>query len=50
LLASTLTPPRTPRGLVVRARLLELLDAGVEGRLTPLTGPAGSGKTVLLGS
>jgi LuxR family transcriptional regulator, maltose regulon positive regulatory protein len=50
LLASKLTPPRTPRGLVVRARLLELLDAGVEGRLTPLTGPAGSGKTVLLSS
>jgi LuxR family maltose regulon positive regulatory protein len=29
---------------------LELLDAGVQGRLTLLTGPAGSGKTVLLSS
>src|SRR4029453_2685042 len=50
LLASKLTPPRTPRWLVARGRLLELLDAGVQGRLTLLTGPAGSGKTVLLSS
>jgi LuxR family transcriptional regulator, maltose regulon positive regulatory protein len=50
LLASKLTPPRLPRWLVARARLLELLDAGVQGRLTLLTGPAGSGKTVLLSS
>jgi LuxR family maltose regulon positive regulatory protein len=35
---------------VARQRLLELLDAGVQGRLTLLTGPAGSGKTVLLSS
>jgi LuxR family transcriptional regulator, maltose regulon positive regulatory protein len=48
LLASKLTPPRTPRWLVARGRLLELLDAGIQGRLTLLTGPAGSGKTVLL--
>jgi LuxR family transcriptional regulator, maltose regulon positive regulatory protein len=50
LLASKLTPPRIPRWLVARVRLLELLDAGVQGRLTLLTGPAGSGKTVLLSS
>jgi LuxR family transcriptional regulator, maltose regulon positive regulatory protein len=50
LLASKLTPPRIPRWLVARGRLLELLDAGVQGRLTLLTGPAGSGKTVLLSS
>jgi LuxR family transcriptional regulator, maltose regulon positive regulatory protein len=50
LLASKLTPPRTPRWLVARGRLLELLDAGVQDRLTVLTGPAGSGKTVLLSS
>src|SRR5215218_8299912 len=50
LLASKLTPPRTPRWLVARGRLLESLDAGVQGRLTLLTGPAGSGKTVLLSS
>jgi LuxR family maltose regulon positive regulatory protein len=50
LLASKLAPPRTPRWLVARGRLLELLDAGVQSRLTLLTGPAGSGKTVLLSS
>src|SRR5215216_1655998 len=50
LLASKLTPPRTARWLVARARLLELLDAGIQGRLTLLIGPAGSGKTVLLSS
>jgi LuxR family transcriptional regulator, maltose regulon positive regulatory protein len=50
LLASKLSPPRTPRRLVARGRLVELLDAGVQGRLTLLTGPAGSGKTVLLSS
>src|ERR671913_1257156 len=50
LLASKLTPPRPPRWLVARGRLLELLDAGVQGRLTLLIGPAGSGKTVLLSS
>jgi LuxR family transcriptional regulator, maltose regulon positive regulatory protein len=49
-LASKLSPPRAPRWLVARGRLLELLDAGVQGRLTVLTGPAGSGKTVLLSS
>ena len=35
---------------MARGRLLESLDAGVQGRLTLLTGPAGSGKTVLLSS
>jgi LuxR family maltose regulon positive regulatory protein len=50
LLVSKLSPPRPPRWAVARARLLELLDAGVQGRLTLLTGPAGSGKTVLLSS
>src|SRR5918995_1446374 len=50
LLASKLTPPRPPRWLVARGRLVELLDAGVQDRLTVLTGPAGSGKTVLLSS
>jgi LuxR family maltose regulon positive regulatory protein len=50
MLASKLNPPTAPRWLVARARLLELLDAGVQGPVTVLTGPAGSGKTVLLGS
>jgi hypothetical protein len=35
---------------VVRPRLFELLEVGVQGPLTLLTGPAGSGKTVLLSS
>jgi LuxR family transcriptional regulator, maltose regulon positive regulatory protein len=50
LLASKLSLPITPRWLVARGRLLESLDAGVQGRLTLLTGPAGSGKTVLVSS
>jgi LuxR family maltose regulon positive regulatory protein len=50
LAASKLNPPRTPRWLVARARLLALLDARVQGPVTLLTGPAGSGKTVLLSS
>jgi LuxR family maltose regulon positive regulatory protein len=50
LLASKLAPPRPPRWQVARGRLLELLDAGVQGRLTLLIGPAGSGKTVMLSS
>jgi LuxR family maltose regulon positive regulatory protein len=50
LAASKLNPPRTPRWLVARARLLALLDARVHGPVTLLTGPAGSGKTVLLSS
>src|SRR5918993_2251150 len=50
LLASKLSLPRPPRWLVARGRLVELLDAGVQGRLTLLIGPAGSGKTVLLSS
>ena len=50
LLASKLSLPITSRWLVARGRLLESLDVGVQGRLTLLTGPAGSGKTVLLSS
>ena len=50
LSAFKLRPPRTPRWLVGRARLLELLDAGVQGPVTLLIGPAGSGKTALLSS
>src|SRR4029453_6621994 len=50
LLASKLSLPITPRWLVARGRLLGALDAGGEGRLTLLTGPAGSGKTVLVSS
>jgi LuxR family transcriptional regulator, maltose regulon positive regulatory protein len=41
-------PPPLPSTLVHRPRLLELVDAGVRGPLTVLSGPAGAGKTTLL--
>ncbi len=49
------TPPEIrsrvlPRNWVPRARLDELLDQAVRGRLTVLVAPAGSGKTVMLQS
>lgn len=50
LLASKVTVPDLPAGLVARQRLFELLRAGVEGPLTLLAAPAGFGKTVLLAS
>jgi LuxR family maltose regulon positive regulatory protein len=42
--------PRPPRPLVVRPRLFDFLDRGVEGPLTLVCAPAGSGKTALLSS
>ena len=48
LLASSLCPPPLQADLIPRARLLALLDAGLERRLTLLLAPAGSGKTTLL--
>jgi LuxR family maltose regulon positive regulatory protein len=44
-----LTPP-TPRHLIHRTRLLEILDRGVMEGLVLLSAPAGAGKTVLLSS
>ena len=49
LIATKLRPPRTPKNLVVRARLLERLERDPERRLTLLSAPAGFGKTTLLG-
>jgi LuxR family transcriptional regulator, maltose regulon positive regulatory protein len=40
--------PDLPDALVTRARLLDLLEEGVRGRLTLLSAPAGTGKTVLV--
>jgi LuxR family maltose regulon positive regulatory protein len=40
--------PATRRGAIIRPRLLAMLDAGSDGPLTLVTGPPGSGKTVLL--
>jgi LuxR family maltose regulon positive regulatory protein len=48
LLTSKLAVPVLPNGLVIRRRLVEMLDAGVRGPLTVLSAPAGWGKTALL--
>jgi LuxR family maltose regulon positive regulatory protein len=50
LLATKLTPPRTPLRQVLRPRLIDLLDAGTRQLLTLLSAPAGAGKTALLAS
>jgi LuxR family maltose regulon positive regulatory protein len=50
LLATKLTPPRTPLRQVFRPRLIDLLDAGTRQPLTLLSAPAGAGKTALLAS
>jgi LuxR family maltose regulon positive regulatory protein len=50
LLATKLTPPRTPLRQVFRPRLIGLLDAGTRQPLTLLSAPAGAGKTALLAS
>ncbi len=49
LVATKLRPPRPPKNLVVRPRLLERLERDPERRLTLLSAPAGFGKTTLLG-
>ncbi|MDQ2904142.1 MAG: hypothetical protein M3Y81_11380 [Chloroflexota bacterium] len=43
-----LQPPRLPSTLVPRGRLLARLDRGLEGSLTLISAPAGSGKTTLV--
>jgi LuxR family transcriptional regulator, maltose regulon positive regulatory protein len=48
LLASKLTAPSMPGRMVVRPRLLALLDAGVTRPVTLVAAPAGSGKTTML--
>jgi LuxR family transcriptional regulator, maltose regulon positive regulatory protein len=42
--------PRLVAGLVARPRLFALLERGAAGPVTLVTGPAGSGKTMLLSS
>jgi LuxR family transcriptional regulator, maltose regulon positive regulatory protein len=44
-----LGPPALRAGLIRRARLLSLLQTGVQAKLCLLAAPAGSGKTTLLG-
>src|SRR5258708_17356729 len=48
LLAAKLRLPRLYASLVTRPRLLTRLDAGLEGKLTLLSAPAGFGKTTLV--
>jgi LuxR family maltose regulon positive regulatory protein len=48
LLAPKLLPPRLHASLVTRPRLLARLDAGLDGKLTLLSAPAGFGKTTLV--
>ena len=48
LLRTKLRPPPVRAGLIPRARLDELLEAGSKGRLCLIDAPAGSGKTTLL--
>ncbi|MFE1411043.1 LuxR C-terminal-related transcriptional regulator [Streptomyces sp. NPDC058746] len=47
MLTVRFTVPAVPKHLVHRSGLLKRLTAGVEGPLTLVNGPAGSGKTVL---
>lgn len=48
LIGTKLYVPRPRQGLVGRARLHELLDAGGQARLTLVSAPAGFGKTTLV--
>jgi LuxR family transcriptional regulator, maltose regulon positive regulatory protein len=48
LLRTKVRPPPARTGLIRRARLDGLLEAGVRGRLCLVDAPAGSGKTTLL--
>jgi LuxR family transcriptional regulator, maltose regulon positive regulatory protein len=48
LLWTKLSPPAPRAGLVPRAGLQSLLQAGLQGKLCLLSAPAGSGKTTLL--
>ncbi|HEU5486952.1 MAG TPA: LuxR C-terminal-related transcriptional regulator [Microlunatus sp.] len=48
LLGTKMYVPKLRRGLVGRPRLMALMDAGVDARLTLVAAPAGFGKTTLL--
>jgi LuxR family transcriptional regulator, maltose regulon positive regulatory protein len=50
VLKTKFSVPRGPITMVSRSRLLDSLDAGVQGPLTLLAAPAGAGKTALLSS
>jgi LuxR family maltose regulon positive regulatory protein len=48
LLQTKLYAPRVRREIVPRSRLIERLNAGLQGKLTLISAPAGFGKTTLL--
>jgi LuxR family maltose regulon positive regulatory protein len=50
LLVTKLSVPRGPRAAVLRDRLLDRLDIGVQGPVTLVAAPAGAGKSALLSS
>jgi LuxR family maltose regulon positive regulatory protein len=50
VLSTKFRVPRAPAAMVVRRRLLDRLDAGVQSPLTMLAAPAGAGKSALLSS
>ena len=50
LLATKFSVPRGPKAAVLRRRLLDQLDIGVQGLLTLVAAPAGAGKSALLSS
>jgi LuxR family maltose regulon positive regulatory protein len=50
VLKTKFSVPRGPLTMVSRDRLLDALDAGVQGPLTLLAAPAGAGKSALLSS
>ena len=50
VLKTKFSVPRGPTTMVSRGRLLDALDAGVQGPLTLLAAPAGAGKSALLSS
>jgi LuxR family transcriptional regulator, maltose regulon positive regulatory protein len=50
LLQTKLHRPRLPRDLVMRSRLLELLNKGADRQITLVCAPAGFGKTTLVGT
>jgi LuxR family maltose regulon positive regulatory protein len=50
VLSTKFRVPRAPPAMVVRPRLLDCLDAGVQSPLTMLAAPAGAGKSALVSS
>ena len=48
LLYTKLAPPRLPSSLASRPALIERLEAGLAGKVTLISAPAGFGKTTLI--